>query len=127
MKTRDMMATMWLGLVIVTATLGLVSVGVLYDNQQLRREGRELRAELDILTTESTGLKSERELIDEELRAQRRRVEALSVQLAELEQRAEAKEAPAGQQAYRIRAYLENRELSQGWLQIGRASCRERV
>jgi len=122
MKTREVMATMWLGLVIVAVTLGLVSVGVLYDNQQLRQEGRELRAELDALTTESTGLKSERDLIDEELRAERRRVEDLSVQLAELKPRAESKEPVARQQAYRIRAFLENRELSQGWLLPGRAT-----
>ena len=92
MKTRDLMATMWVGLVIVAVTLGLVTAGVLLDNRELRREGRDLRSELDARSTEATNLKTERSLIKQELRAQGERVEAMSVQLAELKLRRDAKE-----------------------------------
>ena len=122
MKTRGWMATMWLGLVIVTVTLGFVSVGVLWDNRQLRGQGRDLRIERDALAMESTGLKAERDLIEQELRGHRRRVDELSAQLAELNLRTEAREAAGVQQAYRIRAFLENQVVGQGWLVPGRAT-----
>jgi uncharacterized membrane protein YgcG len=122
MKTRDMLATIWLGLVIVAVTLGLVTVGVLFDNRQLRQDGRDLRVELDARSTETTGLRAERSSIEEELQAQRQRVEELSVELAELKLRADTNEKPVGQPAYRVRAYLENQWVSQGWLVPGRAT-----
>jgi hypothetical protein len=122
MKTRDLMATMWVGLVIVAVTLGLVTTGVFLDNRDLRREGRDLRGELDARSTEATHLKTERSLIEEELRAQRERVEALSVQLAELKLGAAAKEPAVPQQAFRVRAFLDNQWVSQGWLVPGRAT-----
>ena len=122
MKTRDLMATMWVGLVIVAVTLGLVTAGVFLDNRDLRREGRDLRVELDARSTEATDLKTERSLIEQELRAQRERVEAMSVQLAELKLGAAAKEPAVPQQAYRIRAFLDNQWVSQGWLVPGRAT-----
>lgn len=122
MRTRDLMATMWIGLVIVAVTLGLVSAGVMLDNRQLREEGRRLRAELDVLGTEATGMKSERQLLEEELEAQRERLEALSTQMAELQLKAESKNPVAAQSAYRVRAYLENQALGQGWLLPGRST-----
>ncbi len=122
MKTRNLLVTMWVGLVIVALTLGLVSVGVLLDNRQLRQEGRDLRTSWDDSRAEATALKDERASIQEELGAQRQKVEELSAQLAELKVRTEAKEAPVGQQAYRIRAYLNNQWVSQGWLVPGQAT-----
>ncbi len=122
MKTRDIMATMWVGLVIVAVTLGLVTAGVFLDNRELRREGRDLRVELDARSTEATELKTERSLIEQELRAQRERVEAMSVQLAELKLGSAAKEPTVPQQAFRVRAFLENQWVSQGWLVPGRAT-----
>jgi hypothetical protein len=122
MKTRDLMVTLGVGLLIVALTLGLIAVGVLLDNRQLRQDGRELQAELDDSQAEASGLKTERGMIEEELRAQREKVEELSVQLAELKQRTEPKESAAGQPAYRIRAYLDNQSVGQGWLVPGRST-----
>ena len=122
MRTRDLITTMWVGLVIAALTLGLVAVGVLLDHRQLRQDQRDLRAELDNTRAEASGLRTEREIIEEELRAQRERVDELSVQLGELKQRTEPKETAAAQPSYRIRAYLDNQWVSQGWLVPGRAT-----
>jgi hypothetical protein len=116
------MATMWIGLVIVAVTLGLVSAGVMLDNRQLREESRRLRAELDTLGGESAVWQSERQLLEEELGAQRERVTSLSTQLAEMKVETETKSTVVAQTAYRVRAYLENQAVGQGWLLPGRST-----
>jgi hypothetical protein len=115
---------MWVVIVIAALTVGLVAIGVLIDNRQLRRDTRDLRADLNAARTEATDLKTDRELIEAELRAHRDSVESLSAQVAELKQRIEPKPTPAAtrQQAFRIPIYLDNRQLSQGWLLPGRTS-----
>jgi hypothetical protein len=60
--------------------------------------------------------------MEEELATQRKRLEDLSMQVAELKSQTDSKTPVAARQAFRVQAYLDNRALGQGWLLPGRST-----